>query len=77
MQYHYFFRPKEEKVHINCRNAEVLAKTATTTQEGPAAAATTLTPTTANKEESIVHKPKEETVKAEPSSAILYDKRAR
>ena len=50
MQYHYFFRPKEEKFHTDCRNAEVLAKTTTTTaQEGVVAAAdTTPTPTTGN-----------------------------
>jgi hypothetical protein len=45
----------------------MLAKT--TTEEGAAAAAITPTPTTANKEESIVDKPKEETVKAESHSA--------
>jgi hypothetical protein len=66
----------EEKVHTDCRNAEVLAKT-TTAQEGAAAAAaadTTPTPTTRNQEEeSIVNKSKEEeTVKAEPSSALSY-----
>jgi hypothetical protein len=54
----------EEKVHSDCRNAEMLAKT--TTEEGAAAAAITPTPTTGKKEESIVDKPKEETVKAEP-----------
>jgi hypothetical protein len=59
----------EEKVHSDCRNAEMLAKT--TTEEG-AAAATTPTPTTGKKEESIVDKPKEETVKAEPRSAPSY-----
>src|SRR4026207_1805735 len=59
----------EEKVHTDCRNAEVLAKT--TTEEG--AAATTSTPTTSNQEETIADKPKEEqTVKAEPSSASSY-----
>src|SRR5436853_3192666 len=67
----------EEKVHTDCRNAEVLAKTTTTAQEGVAAAATTTippTPTTGNKEEeSIVDKHKEEeTVKAEPRSAPPY-----
>jgi hypothetical protein len=74
----------EEKVHTDCRNAEVLAKTEakeepaaiTTTQEGAAAAAATTiasTHTTGNKEETIVDKPKEEeTVKAEPSSAPSY-----
>jgi hypothetical protein len=62
----------EEKVHTDCRNAEVLAKP-TTAQEGAAAAATTSTTTTGNQEESIVDKPKEEeTVKAEPRSAPSY-----
>jgi hypothetical protein len=60
----------EEKVHSDCRNTEMLAKT--TTEEG-AAAATTPTPTTGKKEESVVDKPKEEeTVKAEPPSASSY-----
>src|SRR5919197_853206 len=60
----------EEKVHTDCRNAKVLAKT--TTEEG--AAATIPTPTTKNQEvETIDDKPKEEqTVKAEPSSASSY-----
>jgi hypothetical protein len=65
----------EEKVHTDCRNAEVLVKTTeTVAQEGAAAdAATTPTSTTGNKEvETIVDKPKEETVKAEPSSAPSY-----
>ncbi len=64
----------EEKVHTDCRNAEVLAKTATAAQEDAAAAATTTTtPTTGNQEKSIVDKPKEEeTVKAEPRSAPSY-----
>ncbi len=55
----------EEKVHTDCRNAEVLAKTEA--KEEPAH-------TTGNKEEeSIVDKPREEqTVKAEPSSASSY-----
>jgi hypothetical protein len=58
----------EEKVHSDCRNAEVLAKT-TTGQEGVAAATTTGT----QEEESIVDKPKEEeTVKAEPRSPPSY-----
>ena len=60
----------EEKVHTDCRNAKVLAKT--TTEEG--AAATIPTPTTENQEvKTIVDKPKEEeTVKAESSSASSY-----
>src|SRR6266496_114147 len=62
----------EEKVHTDCRNAEVLAKTAATQEGAAAAAATTPTPTTGNQEESIVDRPKEETVKAEPSSASSY-----
>jgi len=48
----------EEKVHADCRNAEVLAKTASTTEEGTAAAPTiTITPTpiTGN-QESILDK---------------------
>ena len=59
----------EEKVHTDCRNSEVLAKT---TEEG--AAATTLTPTTRSQEvETTADKPKEEeTVKAEPHSASSY-----
>jgi hypothetical protein len=61
----------EEKVHTDCRNAEVLAKTEA--KEEPAATITAPTHTTGNKEESIVDKPKEEeTVKAEPSSAPSY-----
>ena len=62
----------EEKVHTDCRNAEVLAKTVA--KEGAAAAAITPTSTTGNQEvETIADKPKEEeTVKAEPSSASSY-----
>jgi hypothetical protein len=64
----------EEKVHSDCRNAEVLAKTEAKDSAAAAAAATTPTPTTGNQEvESIADKPKgEETVKAEPSSASSY-----
>src|SRR5919107_863899 len=61
----------EEKVHTDCRNAEVLAKTAGAKEEE---AATTTTTTTAsrstsnrNQEESAIvdkHKEEEETVKA-------------
>jgi hypothetical protein len=66
----------EEKVHTDCRNAEVLAKT-TGAKEEEAAAATTTTasrPTSnRNQEEAIVDKHKEEeTVKAEPRSAPSY-----
>ena len=63
----------EEKVHTDCRNAEVLAKTET--KEEPAATTTTATThTTSNQEvEAIVDKPKgKETVKTEPSSASSY-----
>ena len=59
----------EEKVHPDCRNAEVLAKTAATTQEGTTIAANTAT--TGHQQESIVDKPKEEEIgKAEISSAL-------
>jgi hypothetical protein len=72
----------EEKVHTDCRNAEVLAKTAGAKEE-EAAAATTITTTASrptsnrNQEEAIVvdkHKEVEveETVKAEPRSAPSY-----
>jgi hypothetical protein len=63
----------EEKVHTDCRNAEVLAKTEAKEEE-PAATITAPTHTTRNQEEeSIVNKSKEEeTVKAEPSSASSY-----
>src|SRR6188474_3147948 len=62
----------EEKVHTDCRNAEVLAKTVGAKEEP--AATTTPTPTTSNQEvEAIVDKPKgKETVKAEPCSASSY-----
>jgi hypothetical protein len=63
----------EEKVHTDCRNAEVLAKTEVKEEE-PADTITAPTHTTGNQEEeSIVDKSKEEeTVKAEPSSALSY-----
>jgi hypothetical protein len=63
----------EEKVHTDCRNAEVLAKIEA--KEEPAAITTRApTPTTGNEEvKTIVDKPKEEeTVKAGPSSAPSY-----
>jgi hypothetical protein len=67
----------EEKVHTDCRNAEVLAKTPGSKEED--AAATTITtastPTSnRNQEEAIVdkHKEEEETVKTEPRSAPSY-----
>src|SRR6266496_318313 len=63
----------EEKVHTDCRNAEVLAKIEA--KEETAATTTAPTHTTGNKEEGIIDKPKEEeteTVKAEPPSALSY-----
>ena len=64
----------EEKVHTDCRNAEVLAKKAETKEEPAAATTTAPTHTTGNREvETIVDKHKEEeTVKAEPHSAPSY-----
>jgi hypothetical protein len=72
----------EEKVHTDCRNAEVLAKTAGVKEEEAAVATTTTTTTSSkptsnrNQEEAIVvdkHKEEEEeTVKAEPRSAPSY-----
>src|SRR5919199_809152 len=66
----------EEKVHTDCRNAEILAKTATTTQEDTTIAApntaTTLGPasTTGNQQQSIVNKPK--VGEAKQGSASYY-----
>ena len=72
----------EEKVHTDCRNAKILAKTATTTEEGVVPATTTATTattpaptfisTTGNQQESIFNKPKKEIGKAELSSALSY-----
>jgi hypothetical protein len=68
----------EEKVHTDCRNAEVLAKTAGAKKEEEAAATTTTasSPTSnRNQEDPIVDKHKEEeeeTVKAEPRSVPSY-----
>jgi hypothetical protein len=67
----------EEKVHTDCRNAEILAKTAGAKEEEAIATTTTTTasrPTSnRNQEEAIVDKHKEEeTVKAEPRSAPSY-----
>lgn len=64
----------EEKIHTDCRNAEVLAKTASTTEVSTAAANATETsrPITGNQEGSIRDKPKQETVKAELRSAQSY-----
>ena len=58
----------EEKVHTDCRNAEVLAKTAGAKEEEEAATTTTTTasrPTSNRNQE-------EEKVKAEPRSASSY-----
>jgi hypothetical protein len=60
----------EEKVHAECRNAEVLAKTIGANEEAtPANTIAASMPTAMNREETIADKPKEEeeTVKAEPS----------
>jgi hypothetical protein len=62
----------EEKVHTDCRNAEVLAKTVAKEEPADTTATTTPTPTRENEQEHIVDKPKEEKAKAEPSSASSY-----
>ena len=66
----------DEKVHPDCRNAEVLAKTeATTAQENStiAAASTTSGPrSTDNQQQRIVNKSKEEISKAEQSFVPSY-----
>jgi hypothetical protein len=67
----------EEKVHTDCRNAEILAKTAGAKEEEEAAATTTASRPTSNsrnQKEAIFdkHKEEEETVKAEPRSSPSY-----
>ena len=67
----------EEKVHSDCRNAEVLAKTSGAKEEEAAATTTTASRPTGNRnqqEAAIVdkYKEEEETVKAEPRSAPSY-----
>ena len=74
----------EEKVHTDCRNAEVLAKTVGTKEEEAAATTTTTSRPTSNRNQeeaaAIVdkHKQKEEEqevkemIKAEPRSAPSY-----
>jgi hypothetical protein len=62
----------EEKVHTDCRNAEVLAKTVAKEEPAATTATTTPTPTRENEQEHIVDKPKEEKAKTEPSSASSY-----
>ena len=64
-------------VHTDCRNAEVLAKTAGSKEEEAAATITKAARPTSNRnqEEAIVYKHKkeeEQTVKAEPRSASSY-----
>jgi len=55
----------DEKVHTDCRNAEVLANTGETTRDEGTAAITTKTPTIGNQKDSVLDKPKEETAKTE------------
>jgi hypothetical protein len=67
----------DEKVHPDCRNAGVLAKTDTTTAQESStitAASTTSGPrsTTDNQQKSIVNKSKEEISKVEQSSVPSY-----
>jgi hypothetical protein len=64
----------EEKVHTDCRNAEVLAKTETKEEHAATTVTTAPTHTIGNKEvKTIDDKPKEEeTVKVEPRSASSY-----
>ena len=67
----------EEKVHTDCRNAEILSKTAGTKEEEATATTTTSSPTSNRnqEEEAIVDKHKEEEeekVKAEARSAPSY-----
>ena len=52
----------EEKVHTDCRNAEVLAKTEGVKEEAttPTNTITASIPTARNREETIADKPKEE-----------------
>ena len=51
----------EEKVHTDCRNAEVLAKTAGAKEEAtPTNTITASIPTVRNRKETIADKPKEE-----------------
>jgi hypothetical protein len=67
----------EEKVHTDCRNAEILSKTAGTKEEEEAATTTTASRPTSNRnqEEYIVdnhEKEEKEKVKAQPRSAPSY-----
>jgi hypothetical protein len=67
----------DEKIHPDCRNAEVLAKTgAPTAQESSSITAASTTSghrsTTYNQQQSVVNKSKEEISKAEQSSVPSY-----
>lgn len=67
----------EEKVHTDCRNAEILAKTAGAKEEEAATTITTASMPTSNRnqEEDIVdnhEKEEKEKVKAQPRSAPSY-----
>ena len=57
----------EEKVHPDCRNAEVLTDTGETTGDQGAAAIATKTSAINNQKDSVLDKPKEETAKIELS----------
>jgi transcription elongation factor Elf1 len=64
----------EEKVHTDCRNAKVLAKTADAKEEESTTTTASRPTSNRNQEEAIVdkHKEEEEKVKAEPRSAPSY-----
>jgi hypothetical protein len=65
----------EEKVHTDCRNAEVLAKTAGAKEEESTTTTASRPTSNRNQEEAIVDKHKEEEeekIKAEPRSAPSY-----
>lgn len=65
----------EEKVHTDCRNAEVLAKTAGAKEEEYATTTTSRPTSNRNQEEEAIvdkHKEEEEKVKAEARSAPSY-----
>jgi hypothetical protein len=68
----------EEKVHTDCRNAEVLAKTAVAKEEEAAAATTVSSPRSnnnRNQEEATIvdkHKQEEKMVRTESHSAPSY-----
>lgn len=65
----------EEKVHTDCRNAEVLAKTAGAKEEEYATTTTSRPTSNRNQEEEAIvdkHKEEEEKVKAEPRSVPSY-----